>query len=154
MVPIADLQHTRAVYEIEYETYLSAERLQTYHNGIKVLSFPQIHSLEGFLRGHPQVFGSLQKGADVLHALEGHLALVDFLHAARFDVVHQSAKQRAVLQDFVEVIHVARCVEILVCDPADPLKDLLCELFAVFGINLKKLQLIKRNSFSSGFDQQ
>ncbi|KAF4518353.1 hypothetical protein B566_EDAN007080, partial [Ephemera danica] len=57
-------------------------------DGVEVLSLPQVDGLEGFLRGHAQLARHVQERVDVLHALEGHGALVDFLDAARLHLVH------------------------------------------------------------------
>lgn len=102
------------------------------------MPLPQVDRLEGLLRWHPEVPRCRQESAYVLHALERHLAVVDLLDDARLDGVHQTAEEGAVLEDLIEVVHVAGRVEVLLGDPADPLEDFLGQVFAVFGIHLEE----------------
>ena len=61
-------------------------------HAVEVLLLPEVHSLEELIRRHAQGLGRRQEAVDVLHALEGHLALLDLLHRARLDLVHQAGK--------------------------------------------------------------
>lgn len=85
------------------------------------MPFPQVHSLESFLRGNAHLDGHLQEGVNVLHALERHLTFIDLLDGAGLDAVHHPAEQSAVLEDLIEVVHVTGGVEVLLGDDLDPL---------------------------------
>lgn len=115
---------------------LATQRLQADHNRVKVLPFPQVHRLEGFLRGHAELLGALEERRDVLHALERHLARVDLLHRAGLDRVRQVTQQHAVLEHLVEVVHLAAGVDRLPGDLLDPFQTFGGQLFAVFGVDL------------------
>lgn len=90
-------------------------------------------------RGLNIVFGIrrvLEFTCDILHALEGHFALVDALHGASLQAVDQPAEQGAVLEHLEEVLHVSGCADVLLGDLLDPLEALLRQLIAVFGVDL------------------
>lgn len=70
----------------------SAKRLQTDDYRVEVLPLPQVNGLERFLWWYTELFGTLEEGGDVLHALEGHFAGVDLLDRAGFDRVGKIAE--------------------------------------------------------------
>lgn len=67
--------------------YLSSQGLQADDHWVEVLPLPKVNSLEGLLSGDAHRAGAVQEGVDVLHALERHLWLVDFLHWSGLDFV-------------------------------------------------------------------
>lgn len=115
---------------------LAAERLQADDHRVEVLSLPEVHGLEGFLWWHTELLRTLQEGRDVLHALERHLAGVDLLHRTGLDRVRQVTQENAVLENFVEVVHLPGCVDRFAGDLLDPFQTLGGQFFAVLGVDL------------------
>lgn len=116
---------------------LPSEGLQTDHDGVEVLALPQVDGLEGLLGGNAAGLGAVHKLVDVLHALEGHLRLLDLLDLAGFQGVDQLAKQLAVLEHLVEIVHVSRLADVSSCDQGNPVQAFYSLLFAVLGIDLR-----------------
>lgn len=114
----------------------SAKRLKADDYRVEVLPFPQVDGLEGFLWWYAELLGALEEGGDVLHALEGHLAGVDLLDRTGFDRVGEVTQQDAILEHFVEIVHLAGGVDGFAGDFLDPFQTFCGELFAVFGVDL------------------
>lgn len=72
------------------ECYLTTESLEANDDGVEILPFPQVDGLEKFLGRDAECLGSFQERVDVLHALEGHFALLNALDDARLHHVGQS----------------------------------------------------------------
>ena len=67
---------------------------------MEVLLLPQVHRLEELVRTDAQVLGRRQEAVDILHALEGHLALLDLLDGAGLDLVHQAGTKKRICESF------------------------------------------------------
>lgn len=117
-------------------TGLPAQRLDADDDRVQVLPLPQIHRLEGFLRGDAELFRTLQEGGNVLHALKRHLAGVDLLHRTGVDRVGQVAQDHAVLEHLVEIVHLTGGVDRLARHLLDPFQTFGGEFFAVLVVYL------------------
>jgi len=69
--------------------YLATESLKADDDRVEILLFPQVDSLEELLGRNAHIPGSLQEGVDVLHALESHLGLLNFLHTPWLHNIHK-----------------------------------------------------------------
>lgn len=114
---------------------LSTERLQTNHNGIKVLPLPEIDGLEGLLSWDAECPRGFQEGVYIFHALECEASFVNFLHRPVFDIVYQFAKKHPVPQGLVKIVHVPSCAYILARDRFYPFQTFLRQFLAVFTVN-------------------
>lgn len=128
--------------KLELSAHLATQRLQADNHRVQILALPQVDALEGLLGGDTEVLGAREEGRDVLHALEGHFAVVDLLDGAGLQGVGQLAQDDAILEHLEEVVGVAGCVNGLLGDGLDPLEALLGQLLAVLGVNLQSSQTV------------
>ena len=70
-------------------SYLTTESLQADDDRVQVLLLPQIDRLEQFFVGYAEFPGRIEETVDVLHALEGHFALLDASDAVGLQSVGQ-----------------------------------------------------------------
>lgn len=115
---------------------LTTESLQADDDRVQILLLPQIDRLEQFLVGHAEFPGRFQEAVDVLHALEGHFALLDASDGVGLQSVGQFAEENSVSQLFEDVVRVAGEVVGHASDLVDPFQNLASVLFAVLAHDL------------------